>query len=131
MRHVVAIADEGEFEAAHIAEAFLQSEDIGQGLARMEAVAERVDHRDARPVRQIVDGLLRKYARDDGVGPAVEIAGDVFQRLAIADGAGGEYGITAELLDREFKRKASAERRLFKQKRDVAARESLRKTAGT
>ena len=53
----------------------------------MKTIAQRVDHRHARPVRQIVDGVLRKDARDDGVGPAVQVARDILQRLAVADGA--------------------------------------------
>ena len=59
MRHVVAVADVGEADFLQIAKPLLQSEVVGQRLAGMLQVAERVDHRNAgvlghsfdRPVR--------------------------------------------------------------------------------
>ena len=45
MADVVAVADVGDFQAAQIAEAFFEREEIGERLAGMVAVGKRVDHR--------------------------------------------------------------------------------------
>jgi len=59
-------------------------------------------------VRQIVDRFLREGARHDGVGPAIQIACDVFQRLPVADRAGAQYRIPTELFDGQLKSKTSS-----------------------
>ncbi len=64
------------------------------------------------------------------VGPAVQIARDVLQRLAIADGADAQDGIAAELLDGQLEGEAGAQGRLFEQQRDVSAGQSRGETAG-
>ena len=84
-------------------------------------IRERVHDRQARPVREFVDSLLREGAGDDYIGPAAQIARDIFQRFAVADHADLRDDIAAELLHGEFEGHARAERRLFKQKSGVAA----------
>ena len=63
----------------------------------MKAVAQGVDNGHARPVRQILNGPMREGARHDRVGPAVEVAGDVLQRLALADWTGAQDCVAAQL----------------------------------
>ena len=72
-------------------------------------VAECIDDGDLGPRGEFVNGGLQEGAGDDGVGPAVEIAGDVLNRFAIADGADGDNGVAAELLDGELEGEARAE----------------------
>ncbi len=61
------------------------------------------------------------------IGPAVEIAGDVLQRLAVADGAYAQHRVAAQLLDGEFEGDARAERGLFEQQAEVSAAQGLGK----
>ena len=75
---------------------------------------------------QIVDRILFEYTRHDTVRPAVEIAGHVLQRLAIADGADADNAIAAELFDRKFESQPSPQRRLLEQQRQIAAGQRLR-----
>ena len=60
VRHVVAVADIGKLQPAQPPEMFLQREHVGQRLAGMIEIAQRVDHRKARPARQFVYRLLAK-----------------------------------------------------------------------
>ena len=84
MAHVVAVADVGEFQAAQVAEALFEREEIGERLARMKAVGKRVDDGDARVCGELVERFLREHARDDAVHPALEAFRDVGDRLALA-----------------------------------------------
>ena len=131
MRHVIAVADEGQLQSVQAAEMLLHREHVGQRLAGMIKIAQRVDHRHARPARQFIDGGLRENARDDALGPAIQIAGDIFHRLAFPDGAGGDHGIAAELLDGELEGHAGAQRRLFEQQSKVAAGQRLSEARGS
>ena len=129
MRHVVAVADERQLQAVQTAEALLQRQHVRQRLAGMIQIAQRVDHRHARPVRQLFDGGLRKHARHDALRPAVQIPRDVFHRLALADGPDVIHRIAAQLLDRQLEGQPRAQRRLFKQKAEGTATERIRKIA--
>ena len=126
MRDVVAIPHESELEASEIAEVFLQREDVRQRLTGMETVAERVDHGQLGPVRQLINGLLREGARHDAVGPAIEVACDVLQRFTVADGSGSQNGVAAELLDCQFERHTGTQRGLFEQKTEILPLQGLR-----
>src|SRR5580698_2667257 len=92
----------------------------------MVEIAERVDHRHARPFHQFVDGRLREYTGDNSVGPAVKISRDVFYRLALPDGSVAGDRVAAQLLDRELEGHARPQRRLFEQEAEVTPGESLR-----
>ena len=75
------------FRPSQSAEAFLDGLHVGQRLAGMIQVAQRVDHRHVRPLRQFLDRRLREDPRHDALRPAVQIAGDILDRLALADRA--------------------------------------------
>ena len=128
MRHVVAVADERQLQAVPSAEAFLDRLHVGQRLAGMIQIAQGVDHGDVRPLGELVDRVLGEDARHDSLRPAVQVPGDVFDRLALADRADGGDGIAAELLDRQFESDPRAQRRLFEQQAEVAPGECLRKS---
>ena len=87
-------------------------------------IAQSVDHRQAGPARQFVNGFLGEGARDDRVRPARQIARDIVQRFTIGDHADLGDTIAAKLLDGELKCHARAQGRLLKQQRNVAALES-------
>src|SRR5262245_8830206 len=97
----------------------------------MEGVAERVDDGHGRPSRQIVDGLLCEHAGDDPIDPAIQIAGDVLQWLADADGAIDKDGGSAELRDGEFKSESGAEGGFFEKEGDGFAVENVSEGAGS
>jgi hypothetical protein len=120
---VVAVADEGDRPAAQRPEVLAQRETVGERLARMLVVAERVH--DVEPRRR--GGELGEHAL--GIGPdhhggdpALEVARDVGHRLARAErfvGAQRQH-VAAELVYRDLERRSRPQRRLFEQHRDVA-----------
>ena len=128
MRHVVAVADERQLQAFPPAEAFLDGLHVGERLAGMIQVAQGVDHGHMRPLREFVHRVLGEDPRDDALGPAIQVAGDVLDGLALADRADRSDGIAAELLDRQLKGHPGAQRRLFEQQADVAPGECLGET---
>src|SRR6185295_18783628 len=93
----------------------------------MIAVTERIDHRHVRPLRELFNGRLFEYARHDALRPALQIAGDVLDRLALANGASIIDGVAAQLLDREFESEPRPQRRLFEQQAQVTSREGFGK----
>ena len=54
----------------------------------MGKVAQAVDDRDGRVLRQLFHFFMLKRARDDAVGPPVQVARDVLERRPVADRAG-------------------------------------------
>ena len=85
--HVVAVADVGERDLLQSPKLFLQSEVVGQRLAGMLQVAERVDHRDARVLRHPFDRLVGEGAQHDGVHPALDVVRHVAQEFRARRGA--------------------------------------------
>src|SRR5438105_7709864 len=93
-------------------------------------VAERVDDGDARPRGESFDGGLEEDAGDDSVDPAIQVAGDIFERLADADGSFDEDVAAAELLHGEFKGELGAEAWLFEKERKIFAVERAGEIGG-
>ena len=79
---------------------------------------------------EAIDGALQEDAGDDAVDPAVEIAGDVFERFADADGAFQEDRSAAHLLHGEFEGELGAERGLFEEHAEVLAVQGVGVVAG-
>ena len=71
------------------------------------------------------DGALQEDAGDEAIDPAVEIAGDILEGLADADGAFEEDRAAAHLLHGEFEGELGAERGLFEEHADVLAVEGV------
>ena len=82
---VATVADEREPAPGDVAEHLLDREQVGQRLARMVLVGERVHNGHRRPARQLVDRLLRERADDDRRDVARQRASRVGDRLAAAE----------------------------------------------
>ena len=85
MANVVSVADVGELEAAEGAEFFFESKEIGERLAGMKFIGERVDHGNAGVSGHFLEDFLLVDASDDAVDPAIEIARDIGDGLARAE----------------------------------------------
>ena len=121
---VVAVADERDALAGERSPSLDQRLHVGQRLARMLFVAERVDDVQLRrDLGDLMQPLLPERADHDRVDPALEVAGDVVDRLAIGvHHVGGNLDdVAAELADADGEGDARAQRRLFEQQPDVLA----------
>src|SRR5580765_7738041 len=123
---IVAIANVGEFETAECAEFFFEGEEIGERLAGMEFIGERVDHRNVGIGGHFFENALVINAGDDALHPAVEIASDIGYGFARAERSGGlgvieENHGAAHALDTDVESYAGAEGRLFENEGDKFA----------
>src|SRR6266511_6463411 len=84
MANVVAIADIGQPQALQPPKALLESKHVGQRLAGMLAVAQRVDHWHAGVARQLLDRSMAKDARRNHLDPTAQVARDIRHTLAPA-----------------------------------------------
>ena len=126
---VVAVADEGDAPAVERAPALGQRLHVGQRLARMLFVAERVDDVQLRrDLGDLVQPLLAERADHHRVDPALEVAGHVVDRLAIGVHHVGRDldDVAAELADADREGDAGAQRGLLEQQADVPAVQRLR-----
>ncbi len=123
-RHVVAVADEGEFQTPYDAEVFAKGLHVGESLAGMVEVAQGIHDGHVRPARQIVHRLLKEGARHDAAEPAIEIARHIFERFAQADPAVVNKREAAQFLNGELESHSRSQRRLLKEHRDRFPRES-------
>ena len=95
-------------------------------------VAERVDDVQLRrDLGDLMQPLLAERADHDRVDPALEVAGDVVDRLAIGvHHVGGNLDdVAAELADADGEGDARAQRRLLEQQADVLAVQRVRTSA--
>ena len=85
-RDVVAVADKGERAAGQCSPPFPKRDEIGERLARMLLIGQRVDHVEPAGGRsEFGEHGLRKRADDHGVNPPLQISGDVGHRFAPAE----------------------------------------------
>ncbi len=111
---VVAVADVGEVQALGGAEALFKGEEVGDGLAGMLEVGERVDDGDAGAGGHLGDGVVRVGAQDHDGHPALDVVGHVGEGLALAEGRLGlvdEDGVAAERVDGGLEGEPRAEAR--------------------
>ena len=107
-----------------------QREQVGERLAGVLAVRERVDHGDARVRGQLHDRRVGEGARRDGVDVAAEHARHVLHGLALAhaDLVPAEVDrAPAEVHHRQLEAHAGAQRGLLEDERQGAAAEALRR----
>jgi hypothetical protein len=123
MGDVVAIANVGEFQTTQSSEFFFEREDVRQRLAGMIEIGKRVDDRKTGPASEFIDSLLGEGAGNEDVCSSAQVAGDVLQRLALADHADLRNDIAAKLLHGEFEGHARTQRGFFKKQRGVTALE--------
>ena len=68
MRHIIAVADVCHLQPREILALILTDrEEIGERLARMQEVTERVDHGHIRPLRKLLDALMSIRADHNAV----------------------------------------------------------------
>ena len=79
MADVVAVADPGQTQAPEIPVTLPEREEVGQRLARVLLIGERVHH--GIPAGQLVHGRLGEGPGRDRVDPPAEVPGDVGDRL--------------------------------------------------
>ena len=89
MADVVAVADISEVEPSNAAKVLIESHEIGQRLAGMLEVGERVDDRHARVGGHLGDGVVRVGAQHDHIDPALDVARHVGNGFALAQGRTG------------------------------------------
>ena len=109
---IVAVADIGQRAAAHVPPVFAEGQDIGQRLAGVLLVAERVDHVQRRRGRCQRRGLFLGVGPDDqGADPAFEVARDVLERFTHTFGKLGRQvqRVAAELTHRDLEGRAGPE----------------------
>ena len=88
--HVVAVADVGERAALEVALDLAQRLQVGERLAGMGEIGERIDDRHVGAGGELFEPILTEGAHDDGVDVAAEHCRGVAQRLAATElgGAG-------------------------------------------
>src|SRR5579864_2607122 len=120
MAHIVSVADVCEFQPTQSAETLLEGEEVRKRLTRMKTIGECVDHGNAAVLRQAIEGLLRKYARDDSVNHSLEVfcyVANGFARPKSCSRVVEEHRRAAQACNSHLERHASAQRRLFKNHR--------------
>ena len=112
VRHVVgAVAEVGQPQAVQRAPAFVERLQIGEHLARVELVGQRVDHRHRRGGRHRGQPLLGEGPPHDGVDVARQHPSGVLQRLLapqLGVAAVDHDGVPAELGDADLEREPGA-----------------------
>ena len=84
-RHVVPLAEVGQAHARERAEALTQRQQVGQRLARVLVIGQRVHNRHRRPAGEFIDGLVRERSCRDAIDHPREHAGHVLDWLAAAE----------------------------------------------
>jgi hypothetical protein len=119
--HVVRpVAQVDQRAAGEVAEALADREQVGEDLAGVELVGERVDHRHGGACGHLLDARLVARAPDDGIDVAGQHAGGVGDGLAAAELARlrvDDHRGAAELGDAHLERDAGAGAGLVEQHR--------------
>ncbi len=134
MGHVVAVANVGQADFLQIAEPLQQGEVVGQRLAGMFQIAERVDHRNAGVLGHSFDCAVRVGAQHDGIDPAFHVVRDVAQLFARVETAGSlvhEKGVAAHAGHSRFKGEPGAQRLLFEKHHHLLAGQRRPEIRGT
>ena len=96
-------------------------------------VGERVDDWNLGAGGHLGDGFVRVGAEHDDVHPALEVAGHVGERLALAEGRlrlVDEDGVAAEGVDGGFEGEAGTQRGLLEEHHHLLASSAWRKSSG-
>ena len=125
-RDVVPVSDVGDRAPGQRPEPLSQGQHVGDGLAGMLLVGQRVD--DAKGRRgggEILQHLLRERTNDDGIHPAFQVLGHVLRGLATAKRHFRRHQdrLASQLADRDLEGHARAQRRLVEEQRHVPALE--------
>ena len=104
-----------------LAEVFAQRLHVGQRLAGMVEVAQRVDDRHRRPLRQLFDGALRKTRATMPSTQRSRLRATSLSGSRTPIGPVDEDRVAAQLLDGQLEGQPGAQRGLFKQQGDGLA----------
>ena len=132
-QHVVVVAGPGDLAAADRAPLLLEGHDVGQHLARMRLLGERVDDRNCRVRRHFLHVVMGEDANDDRIDVARQHARGVGDRLAAAElhlGPGQHDRLAAELAHADVERDAGAGRGPVEDHRQRLAGERARRRLG-
>src|SRR5208337_2002908 len=105
-------------------ELLFQSEIVGERLAGMEFIGERVDHGDVDAGRHLFQDALLVNTRDDALHPTLEVAGHIRDGFTLAQprlGVIEEDHIATHALDADLKRDARAQGWFLKDEGNVLA----------
>ena len=133
MAHIVAVTDISEVQAAQIAEALLEGQEIGESLAWMFQIAECIDHWHSRVFRHLGDGVMRVSAKDNESHPPFEIARHVGEGLAFTERGLrliDEDALPPRVLIAASKVSAGAQRGFFKEHDHLLASERIAEIRG-
>jgi hypothetical protein len=122
LRHVArAVAEEGDGEPGERSAVLADGEEVGEKLARVELVAQRVDDGDRRVERHLLEAALRVGAPDDGRHHPFEHPCRVARGLLatqLAVGGGDDQRAATEVGDADGEGDAGARGRLVEDHRD-------------
>ena len=102
--------------------------DVGERLTGVLFVRQRIDHVQALGrLADLHEPILAERADDDRIDPALEVAGDVVNRLAVGvhDVGRNLHHVAAELAHADRERHARTQRGLFEEQADVASVERV------
>jgi hypothetical protein len=125
---VVAVADIREVEAGGGAEVLFEGHEVGQRLAGMLEVGERVDDRHARVGGHLGDGVVRVGAQHDHIHPALHVARHVGDGFALAQRRVGlidEDGVAAHGVDAGLEAEARAQAGLLEHQHHLLGVEGM------
>ena len=128
VRNVVPFTDVREDAPGDAAEVLVDRQQVGERLARVLEVRQRVHHGDRRRVRERLEPLLLERAEHDRIDVAREHAARVLDRLPAAElqVAGRQRDrVPAELRDPHLERHAGPGRGLLEDQRHRATRERV------
>src|SRR5882762_65321 len=112
----------------------LQSEEVGERLAWMFKVAERIDDWNIGVRGHLFHGGVAEGAQHDQIDPALEVVVDVAERFAGVEAAGGlvdKKSGTAQAVHAGFESEAGAEGGLFEKHHHLLAGKSTAEVGGT
>src|SRR5689334_1976167 len=121
MRNNVPVDDIGQRPTAPLAAVLLQCRHVGRCLPWMVQSAQRVHPGNAGPIRLLLNDLLSKCARHDGIRLTSQSARNFIQRLAVAYTTYLHDTIPSELFERDFERHPPPQPWLFEQQAQLAS----------
>ena len=127
IRDVIPVADIHDLLCRPKTSCFLEREYVGEYLAGMEEVRQRIDDGDACTLRKLDAGLVADCARHDDIIVPREDGSDIVHGFTGGNADGllrQEYRMAAELGHPYLKGNARAERFLLKYQRDAFPREN-------
>ena len=119
-RYIVSVAHIHQVQTLQLSLRFLQRHQVGNRLARMQQIRQRIDNWNTRRKRQFFQQFLRKRPYDQHVHPARQIPPHILHAFSLPQSniPGSQiHRVPSHLLESHLKRHPCAQRRLFKNQR--------------